>query len=232
MDSLPDFEPHYSNGKPKIIGIYGVSGCGKTTLLTELKSRLGHDHYLYFDGSELILRVMEPDATIDDFQQQPEENKIELRKQAILRIKEDCSSAKKAGIVAGHLMLYEDGSDPQDIHTQADLETYTHIVYLDVPPAIVLERREQDDKKQRPRITLETIDFWQVAEKTGLRELCLENKILFVNVDFKTNPTNTAIAVIIQDFMQRSEHYNNTLAMRYVDCAVRNHGDGARDRCR
>jgi ATPase subunit of ABC transporter with duplicated ATPase domains len=44
--------------KPVIIGIYGVQGCGKTTLLNTLKDEvLGTEEFKYYDGSAKIAEV-------------------------------------------------------------------------------------------------------------------------------------------------------------------------------
>ena len=36
--------------KPVVIGVYGVPGCGKTTLLAQLKEKLGEDSFAFYEG--------------------------------------------------------------------------------------------------------------------------------------------------------------------------------------
>lgn len=40
--------------KAVVVGIYGVSGCGKTTLVERLKKNLGERDFAFFDGSQTL----------------------------------------------------------------------------------------------------------------------------------------------------------------------------------
>ena len=40
--------------RQKVIGIYGISGAGKSFLMYQLRTKLGHDNFKYFEGSEVI----------------------------------------------------------------------------------------------------------------------------------------------------------------------------------
>jgi hypothetical protein len=40
--------------KPAIVGIYEIFGCGKTTLITQLRECLPHQDFEFFDGSQMI----------------------------------------------------------------------------------------------------------------------------------------------------------------------------------
>lgn len=221
--ALPTFQYCFPDGKPKIIGIYGVSGCGKTTLINELKTQLGHQHYLYYDGSELMLSVMWPGATIVDFQQLPEPEKVKVCEQAMLQIQQDCRGAKKAAVVAGHLILRDEAGELHEVCTKTDLKSYTHIVYLEVPADEILKRRNEDENKERPPITALEINVWQRWENLRLQKLCFENKILFYNFNTKFHGDTGAVTIMIRDFVQRSEEYNMALALRYADCLVQHH---------
>ena len=39
-----------STNKPVVVGLYGLPGCGKTTLMGELKQKLGEDLFMFFEG--------------------------------------------------------------------------------------------------------------------------------------------------------------------------------------
>jgi uridine kinase len=39
------------SNKPTMIGLYGISGCGKSYLLNKLKAQLPDDKFAFYDGS-------------------------------------------------------------------------------------------------------------------------------------------------------------------------------------
>lgn len=99
-----------TSGKPKIIGIYGLPGSGKTSMLRLLRSALTEDHqqFIFFEGSEVIEEYL-PQNTITGFiatfESLGEENKLLMRKSAIEHIVRVCRRDGKAGIVTGHLIV-------------------------------------------------------------------------------------------------------------------------------
>jgi adenylylsulfate kinase-like enzyme len=42
------------DSKAKIVGLYGISGSGKSFLLNQLKQELNHERFLFYEGSEAI----------------------------------------------------------------------------------------------------------------------------------------------------------------------------------
>ncbi|KAM3420270.1 hypothetical protein BST61_g3557 [Cercospora zeina] len=98
-----------ASNKPKIVGLYGVPGCGKTYLKDELKSSLaGKPVCFFYDGSEIIATVYGHD--LEAFKQLPEQEKSRLREAAIRRIASQCAESGKIGVVTGHRdVLSRDG---------------------------------------------------------------------------------------------------------------------------
>lgn len=50
---------------PTVIGIYGVSGCGKSYLLEQLKAQFDEKPFFFYEGSEQLLKTFK--NTLDDF---------------------------------------------------------------------------------------------------------------------------------------------------------------------
>jgi hypothetical protein len=50
--------------------------------------------------------------------------------------------------------------------TENDLNTFTHILYLDVPPNVIAQYRLGDKKRVRPSASVAHIHRWLEAEKT------------------------------------------------------------------
>ncbi|RMY60156.1 hypothetical protein D0863_11684 [Hortaea werneckii] len=163
---------------PVIIGIYGLPAFGKTHLLNELRKVLDQYHYKFYDGSEVIERIT--GGGLAAFKQLDDEQKAEKRTTAINTIKEECRKVKKTGIVAGHFMLLSEDHDPVRIDTPADWETYTHIIYLNTPVKEIVDRTQKDSgRPDRNQLPMAALEHWQNEEKTLLRKICYENRILF-----------------------------------------------------
>ncbi|BAE56294.1 unnamed protein product [Aspergillus oryzae RIB40] len=89
----------------------------------------------------------------------------------------------------GHFMFWNEGkkSGPA-VYTQSDLDTYTHILYLDVPPQEIVKRRLDDPGRDRSHVSINHVQRWVEAEKQMLRDLCYRNNILFCAVTSNVIP--------------------------------------------
>ncbi|TLD08144.1 hypothetical protein PspLS_11962 [Pyricularia sp. CBS 133598] len=175
---------------PNIIGIYGLPGAGKTTILSQL--RLTGDtspaHYDYYEGSEVIDSIV--DGGLAAFKQLPHADKQRHRATAIRNIGDEARRSSKSAIVAGHFMLpvpsgeSDDDLDTelQDVHTDADLATFTHIIYLKADPEAVCRQRARDQKRARKALPAGELRRWQDEEMRGLFELCIVHGIVFAVV--------------------------------------------------
>ena len=193
--------------KPTVIGLYGVPGVGKSTMLKQLQSQLHEEDFLFFEGSDVIGELVE--GGLKAFKTLGEVQQMKYRIQAISKIHANCEESGKTGIVTGHFMF-----DGVAVVTQHDLSAYTHILYLDINPDIVAKRCEADNKAgSRTRCAAVTdLREWQQAEKNQLRELCYEHKILFTlirNVD-------TAVK-LINDFRHHTDIVNLQRAQTMLD---------------
>ena len=93
------------------------------------------------------------------------------------------------------------------MYTQNDLNTFTHILYLNVPAEIVMQHRMNDIERNRPFISITHLRKWQEAKKIQLRRFCLHHDILFSLV----SPYSTLlskISTLLNDFRHHNEKYN------------------------
>ncbi|RAH75649.1 uncharacterized protein BO66DRAFT_433722 [Aspergillus aculeatinus CBS 121060] len=152
-----------------IAGLYGIPGCGKSHLLSKLKTQLGEEKYVYHEESKVIGTV--PAGDLAGFRA--------YREQAIRNIRKNPKHGCVT-VVTGHFMFWEP-TEPMGkiVCTNEDLATYTHIFYLDVAPEVVQGFWGQDTARRGPCPPVDHIRAWQKVEKAELRRLCHEHRIIF-----------------------------------------------------
>jgi adenylylsulfate kinase-like enzyme len=213
-----------SHEKTKIFGLYGLSGSGKSFLLSQLKEKLGGEDYIFYDGSEAIDEVVE--GGLEAFKALTEEEKVHWREVAIQRIENACTDSGKIGIVAGHYMFWHDEMEPagEVVCTQKDLDIFTHILYLDVPAGVIAERRKSDESRDRSELPVAHFTKWQKEEVDKLRADCRQNKILFSTVsplDAKGCDLLDTVLRLLQDFQNQTEEKNLDKAKDVMNAAIR-----------
>lgn len=160
-----------------VIGIYGVSGCGKSFILNSMRQQLNPNHYVFFEGSEKISSQVP--GGLPGFLNLDEEKRQEVRSRAIESIASEGKESSKTAIMTGHLGFWSSNrSTTEYVYTAADLNTLTHIIYLDIPVNIIVRYREGDESKTRQELSKEELCQWQEAEITTLHKLCTENGIV------------------------------------------------------
>lgn len=181
--------------KPVVVGLYGIPGAGKTFLMNELKQ--SETDFLFFDGSRTI-GVVTPGG-LGAFHTLSEADKVDCRIRAMGRIKQGCHDFGKSAIVSGHSMLWTEGDFAyQLICTEADFDSYTHIIYLEVPADVIAEQR-RNDQRSRPAASIPHLTQWQEAEKTYLRHVCRLQNILFTTVK-PHSLLREQISALLRDF--------------------------------
>lgn len=86
---------------PTIIGLYGVSGCGKSYLSMQLQRHFDEKPFSFYEGSEQVLETS-GSKDLEAFKGLPKDGKERVRADTIQRISHECVNASKAGIVTGH----------------------------------------------------------------------------------------------------------------------------------
>ena len=207
-----------SDRRAVVVGLYGVPGSGKTTLLNQLKHELGQTHFAFYEGSEMIATVVP--GGLNAFQSMEEQEKSHWRRYAIDAIGKNCADTGQVGVVAGHFMFWSEEQEAGwPVHTQNDMEIFTHILYLNIPAELIAQRRLEDTERSRPSISTFHLSQWQQEEKTQLRHLCRHHRILFSLVSSGPTLLNK-VSRLLHDFQYHNEKYNLSQAVSKLDDAV------------
>ncbi|KAF2249736.1 uracil phosphoribosyltransferase [Trematosphaeria pertusa] len=214
-----------SNERPTVIGIYGISGSGKTYMLEYLKKELGQAAFAYYDGSSVLAELLP--RGLDDFKQLSADKQSQYRERAIKLIGEECANNGKVGVVAGHFMFWEteDDGKGQTIGTEADWATYTHILYLRVDAEVIAKRRKDDARKRRTDTSIAHLAKWQDEDASQLRDICRQKRILFSVVSER--PGSQAmlgkVTAMVRDFQHHNEVRNTVAAQAIIDYLIADH---------
>jgi uracil phosphoribosyltransferase/phosphoserine phosphatase len=209
------------------VGIYGIPGSGKTFLLNQLKQKLGEERYEFYEGSNMISSLVP--GGLAAFQKLDDNEKLNLRQRAIDMIGKDCSRKGRTGVVAGHFMFWpEEDPDGHRVYTSNDLDTFTHILYLNTPIDLVEQRHLNDNQKLRSPASIDHLHRWQQAEKTELRGLCRQHGILFSLVSSTPSMLLEKITSLLNDFRDHTEKVNLRRAESRLDNIIAAFGVQAR----
>ncbi|KAG8665220.1 hypothetical protein FPOAC2_14133 [Fusarium poae] len=167
--------------KPTVIGLYGISGSGKSFLLEYLRQKLSPAEFILFEGSDKIASLIP--GGLEAFHKLDAQDKSNLRGQAIDAIRKESLDSGRTAIVTGHLMFWkEQDASGQLVYTSNDLATFTHIIYLNMPVGLISQRCLNDEQKHRIVMSHDHLRRWQETEISLLRNLCRENHILFCSI--------------------------------------------------
>ena len=177
------------NIEPVVVGIYGISGSGKSRALSMI--RKARPEWRCYEGRELIEKVLweELGETFEMFNTKADAAKNSIRERAVRLVSQNKGITILAGhasfpaLAAGGATCQDDSRQEfDDVVTQADKSTFKLILYLDKPARTIWSQRQKDTEngsKARPNLSLRKIGQWIQFEKSLLSRICKEHGIKF-----------------------------------------------------
>lgn len=159
-------------GNLKRIGLYGVSGTGKTTILKEV-SKLTSD-VIWLEGSQLVINAA--GLTLEQFKNLSDTEKYLYREKAIDKAFEIQTKEGKHIIIDGHLVFAKGESEFENVMTEKDKTFYTDYIYLNLPTETILQRQQNDSDKKR-NYTAKKISNWVAFELQELKQFCTKHNL-------------------------------------------------------
>ncbi|KAI9694450.1 MAG: hypothetical protein M1822_000066 [Bathelium mastoideum] len=212
----PTDSEHSSSLTKPVIGIYGISGSGKSYLKQQVEQELHEENFAFYEGSAIIEQLVS--GGLGSFKNLEKKEQDDIRGQAITKIQKECAERGKAGVVVGHHTLWSEGETKQVVWTESDQKVFTHIIYLATPPYVVNVRRRGDKSKTREEVSVEHLTKWAEAEEAELRRICYSNGILFSRFSAgPAGPDPSKVLLLLRDFKQHSEETNMLRASAALD---------------
>lgn len=166
-----------------VIGIYGVSGSGKSHALSTLQSE--RPEWRCVEGSQMVDQVLRDrgyGGGLADMNELSREEVTEVRLEAIQRIRQLAGVT----VVAGHgtfpVTTGGDSLSFNDVFTDGDATTYHAILYLDSDAATVARQSRFDETRQRPQYDITALEQWIDHDRALLQCKCAEANIHFAIV--------------------------------------------------
>jgi len=85
--------------------------------------------------------------------------------------------------------------------TENDMQTFSHILYLDFPAKVIAQRRQLDAKRIRPPFSVNHLHRGQQTEMAQLRDLCRIHGVLLTLI----SSDRTERVSALRDFQQHKE---------------------------
>ncbi|KAJ5370947.1 uncharacterized protein N7496_007039 [Penicillium cataractarum] len=199
--------------RPKIIGLFSLSGAGTTFLVNQLKKEIGEDEFAFYDANQALEGVC-PGGLLAynplDFDQGQQ-----YRDVTINAFQEECAKKDVMGVVVRYLTLWDEDNQCVSLAPSADVKAHTHILYLELPFAQYshnsehsLEKSSQDEVEQAK---LKDWDCWQKRDISYLRRFCHRYDITFTVLTPHLG-TVPKVSSLIKDLQVFSQAHNRRAA--------------------
>lgn len=154
----------------KRIGLYGISGTGKTTILKAVGAAT--NEVIWLQGSNMVLKAA--NVSLPEFKRLSARKRYHFREQAILNAVQIQIEQNKHVIIDAHLAFLSDNGGFENAMTRQEEEFYTDYLYLNLP-AIVIHRRLLNDTARPRSRSVAILQSWIEHEMAALKKFCQSN---------------------------------------------------------
>jgi adenylate kinase/phosphoserine phosphatase len=200
------------------IGIFGVSGVGKSTLLKQLQSNYARLYgYQFIEGTDIISTIT-PGGLLAFKALSPAE-KAEQRALAAKQLKciVQTLSAHTSLVIVHYAFEAAAPSESkfEAVMTDLDFGALTHIIYMSPDPAVVVEQRAADSSRpDRLEMSAAAIKEWMRFERDGLRSDCIKHSVPFVELRFAAGEERLARVLPVMNFFKEHTAEHNALQLQ------------------
>jgi phosphoserine phosphatase/adenylate kinase len=156
-----------------ILGVYGISGVGKTALCHVLSEASAL--FRVVDGSALMDELIP--GGLEAFKRMSPAEKYQAREIAVQEIGTRYRNDPKHTLVSGHYSFLQPDGSYDIAWTDADGEVYDHILCLDADAGHVGAQCLRDMDRPRTSFSEAQLSAWQDVELTGLKSVCAKYDI-------------------------------------------------------
>lgn len=160
--------------------LYGISCCGKDTLIENLLASGKFPGFIHPEGSK-CLNTMAQHVFGKNFKE------ISAQEKDAIRIEYAQKLSKEKNLFADGHYCFPTENGYEVVFTEADGQCYDSFLYLRAKPELVKERLNQSEKNKRlAHLTTAQIDNWQEQEISELRDICftLNKDFIVLDADF------------------------------------------------
>jgi hypothetical protein len=202
---LPTIPPQ----KPKIVGLFGLSGFGTASLLDQLNEEIGEDEFAFCDGNQALAAVTPGGLMV--YNPFGEDKRPEFRDMALSGFEKECARKNIIGVVVRFLALWNEDMHCYSVTPVADLKAHTHILYMEMPFKSYSGYQGGVFENAEVQANLKRWHGWQKAEICYLRHFCQENDITFTVLTPHLAEV-PKVSSLIQDFRVLTEWHNRRYA--------------------
>lgn len=174
---LPNLPPQ----KPKIIGLFSLSGAGTPFPLDQLKKEIGEGEFAFYDASQALEAVC-PGGLIA-YNALSSDQRQQYRDTTIDTFQQECAKKGVMGVVIRYLTLWDEDNECFSITPAADVQAHTHILYLESPFVKYSQISEHSSQKSSQdeigHAKVKHWDCWQKRDISYLRRFCHKHDITF-----------------------------------------------------
>lgn len=174
--------------------------------MDKLKKTLEPEQFEFYDGCSGGLRA---NGKTDKSERFVPLNQKDHERHGTYTIEMIAGQAAERGKVAiviseTFVLKQEDDGGGVEVHTGENMDSYTYILYLDVPAEVVAKRRSEDRRKSYKAESVKNLVMRQIVDKIALRELCNANQIPFMPV-VSSRWVVDDVSKLIQNFIGHRE---------------------------